>query len=215
MNRFAQYCLIIWAASGLMVPDAIALEFELGQKDDKKILLLSGGFVDGDSQRFGENLRRAGRVDEIWFHSPGGSVTEGLEIGRRIRAAQLVTRVPRGARCASICAFAFLGGVLRHVEPGAEFIVHMFSRAGDGGEDFVNKVKELIKKEGSEVAREVIMFIEQYSAKAARTQADYLLEMSISLRLLFPNYDTEHTDGHVLSREEMISYNVVNTKDGY
>lgn len=213
MKRFAHYCLIIWILSSFFVPDVNALEFQLRQEDTKQILLLQNAFVTGDSERFGEALRRAGRVDEIWLHSQGGSVIEGMEIGRRIRAAQLATRVPRGAKCASICAFAFLGGVLRQIDPGGAFIVHMFSRVGD--EDFVKKVEKVIKQEGSGGAMAVIMYIEQSAARMARMQADYLLEMSISLRLLFPNYDTEHTEGYELSRKEMISYNVVNTTEGH
>lgn len=210
MKRIIQYCLIVMLASSITVLDANALEFQLGKKDALQILLLKGKFVDGDSGRFSEALRRAGRVDEIWFDSPGGSVLEGMEIGRKIRNAQLATRVPNGSVCASICAFAFLGGVLRQVDPGSKFVVHMFSMAGD--EDFVKKVETVIKQKGPAGAMAVIMFIEQSSAKVARMQADYLLEMSISLRLLFPNYDTEHTEGYVLSRAEMVSYNVVNTK---
>lgn len=213
MSRIIQYCLVILLISGITVSDVNALEFQLGQEGNKQILLLSGPFVTGDSQRFGESLRRAGRVDEIWFHSQGGSVIEGMEIGRRIRAAQLATRVPREAKCASICAFAFLGGVLRQVDPGAKFIVHMFSRVGD--EDFVKKVEKVIKQEGSGGAMAVIMYIEQSAARMARMQADYLLEMSVSLRLLFPNYDTEHMEGYELSGKELISYNVVNTTDGH
>ncbi len=213
MNRFAQYCLIILAASGLIVPDAVALEFQLEQVGDKQILLLRGEFVDGDSLRFSTALRQAGRVDEVWFHSPGGDVIEGMEVGRMIRSARLATRVPSGARCASICAFAFLGGVLRHVDPGGTFIVHMFSRIGN--KEFVTMVEKIIKQEGSSGAMKIIAHIEQTSARLARMQADYLLEMSISLRLLFPNYDTAHTDGYTLSRVEMVSYNVVNTQDGY
>ncbi|MDO8333176.1 MAG: hypothetical protein Q7T35_00720 [Nitrosomonas sp.] len=213
MKPIIQYGVIMLLVSGFIVPDANALEFQLGQKGDKKILLLSGGFEPGDNLQFGETLRRAGRVDEVWFDSSGGNVIEGMEIGRRIRAAQLATRVPRGARCASICAFAFLGGVLRQVDPGGAFIVHMFSKVGN--KEFVKKIENVIKQEGSDGAMAVIMYIEQSSAQMARMQADYLLEMSISLRLLFPNYDTGHDEGHALSRTEMVSYNVVNVNDGY
>ena len=213
MSSIVQYCVILLLASSITVLDANALEFQLGQSEDKKILLLSGSFESGDNLQFSEMLRRAGRIDEIWFDSPGGSVIEGMEIGRKIRAAQLATRVPRGGKCASICAFAFLGGVLRQVDPGGAFIVHMFSKVGN--EEFVKKIENIIKQKGPDGAMAVIMYIEQTSAQMARMQADYLLEMSISLRLLFPNYDTSHDTGHSLSRAEMISYNVVNTKDGY
>lgn len=213
MKRFVQYCLVILIASGITVLDASALEFQLRQVGDKKILLLSGSFDSGDSLTLGEMLRRAGRVDEVWFDSPGGIVSEGLEIGRRIRAAQLATRIPREAQCVSICAFAFLGGVLRYVDQGAIYAVHMFSRVSN--ENLVKFVEEHIKQEGPSGAMEVIKYIEQHSAQRARERANYLLEMSISLRLLFPSYDTDHDTVYVLSRAEMVSYNVVNTQDGY
>lgn len=211
MYRFVRHCLVILIVLGITMSEVNALEFQLRQEGDNQILILQGSFVEGDSQRFSEALRRSGRADEIWLHSPGGNVVEGLEIGKKIRAAHLATRIPSGARCASICAFAFLGGVLRQVDLGGAFIVHMFSKVGN--KEFVKKVESIIKQEGPEGAMAVIMFIEQSSAQVARMQADYLLEMSVSLRLLFPNYDTSHDEGHSLSRTELVSYNIVNTKD--
>ncbi len=186
-----------------------ALEIKIGQVDSNKVLLLQGGFDPGDSLKFADFMRRAGRVDEVWFDSPGGLVDEGLEIGRKIRSLGLATRIPKNAKCASICAFAFLGGVIRYIEPGGRFGLHMFTISGNV--ELLEEVTELIKTYGPQGAAEIISQIEQESALAAKEQADYLIEMSVSLRLLFPNYMTSHSDIAWLTRQELVSYNVLNT----
>jgi hypothetical protein len=48
-------------------------------------------------------------------------------MGRIIRSERLSTRIVADAMCASACNFAFMGGVIRVVEPGGRFGVHMFS----------------------------------------------------------------------------------------
>jgi len=47
-----------------------------------------------------------------------------LELGRLIRAAGFVTRVPRGGSVRSGAVELFLAGTARHIEEGAEFAVH-------------------------------------------------------------------------------------------
>src|SRR5207244_4982800 len=49
----------------------------------------------------------------VWFQSPGGSVTDAIEIGRSIRKRGLNTAVPDKGYCASSCPLAFAGGVMR------------------------------------------------------------------------------------------------------
>lgn len=185
-----------------------ALEYEVTQVGKEQVLLLKGKFSEGDKGHLGRVLNR-GRIDEVWFDSPGGNVMEGLEIGRRIRSYGLATRIPRGATCASICAFAFLGGVIREIESGGKYGVHMFSMANN--KQMLERVTQLIRHGGQEAAEDIIMGVEQESAQQARIHADFLLEMSVSLRLLFPNYDTSHDSVYWLNRSELVSYNVVNS----
>lgn len=74
----------------------------------------------------------------IVFNSPGGDLNAGLQLGYRIRRLGLQTSVgktvPDGfgqselrndAVCASACAWAFLGGVVRNALPG-QIGVHQF-----------------------------------------------------------------------------------------
>jgi hypothetical protein len=80
----------------------------------------------------------------IRFHSPGGLLVAGVELGQKIRAHGFNTEVgsdlwdPKGepkdwrvsARrpgvCASACAYAFLGGVERTLDEDSRFGVHRF-----------------------------------------------------------------------------------------
>ena len=90
------------------------------------IVLAWGGIGAGDAGRFAAALAAAGAIYEVQFFSPGGLLDEGLQMGYTVRARQLATRVPQGARCASACNFAFMGGVVRSIDEGARFEVHMF-----------------------------------------------------------------------------------------
>ncbi|HYG25348.1 MAG TPA: hypothetical protein VD906_00420 [Caulobacteraceae bacterium] len=75
----------------------------------------------------------------VIFDSEGGSVLESLALGDAIRDAGLFTAVGRyhapsgrfivGGQCVSACAYAFLGGVQRHVGEHARVGVHQFSSA--------------------------------------------------------------------------------------
>lgn len=82
----------------------------------------------------------------ITFHSPGGSLGEGILMGREIRKLNLNTFASARLRawdgpggresvlvekmyCMSACAYAFAGGVNRHVELGSAIGVHQFASA--------------------------------------------------------------------------------------
>jgi hypothetical protein len=67
--------------------------------------------------------------------SPGGNLLSGLQLGRTIRIAGLVTYVGRPDRdarshlpggCYSACSLAFLGGVSRFVDPASIYGMHRF-----------------------------------------------------------------------------------------
>src|SRR5262249_842826 len=49
----------------------------------------------------------------VAFESDGGSLIAGIRIGELIRMKGFYTVVPSGARCASACAIAWLGGAQR------------------------------------------------------------------------------------------------------
>lgn len=107
-------------------PFPSVLSFAVYPVDGYRILVVAGGIDVGDADRLQSFLRTAGRVDEVWLDSPGGAAAEGPLIGRVLRRARLATRVPAGFECHSSCTFAFLGGVVRNVDPGGAYGVHTF-----------------------------------------------------------------------------------------
>lgn len=78
----------------------------------------------------------------LYLNSPGGSLAEGLKLGRFIRQSQLFTEVARSGdklydiksgECYSACAIAFLGGPYRFHEKGSIYGVHRFYASSKGG----------------------------------------------------------------------------------
>jgi hypothetical protein len=69
----------------------------------------------------------------VAFSSDGGNLLAGIRIGEVIRLKGFVTVVPSGARCASACATAWLGGAQRFVGDGALVGFHAAYRDGASG----------------------------------------------------------------------------------
>ena len=97
------------------------------QVGGKTILLLSGGFDSGAAARVKGKIRQKRSYSEVWMCSPGGRVSQGMEIGRALSAERATVRVPNGFRCVSSCTISFLGGFVRIIEPDAQYIVHASS----------------------------------------------------------------------------------------
>ena len=103
------------------------LQFSIIHGPKSNTIVAWGGVDQGDSVRFALALTEGRPVAEIQLFSPGGSLGEGLKIGVLIRNRALATRIVSGSECVSACNFMFLGGVVRMIEPGGLFKVHMFS----------------------------------------------------------------------------------------
>jgi hypothetical protein len=96
-----------------------------------------GEIKDGDASRFSNAMQMIPKPwnEVVILGSPGGSLPDGLEIGRIIHANHLAThllanhnfRDPFG-QCVSACNFVFLGGVIRRIDLGGKFTVHLFHR---------------------------------------------------------------------------------------
>jgi hypothetical protein len=98
-------------------------------------LLLKGEIERGDADRLSENLRSLPR----WPHGalvlildgPGGNVGEALRISKLLDDYEAHTVIPKGAKCASACAFiVFIAGKYRTVEEGGLFGQHSCSVQG-------------------------------------------------------------------------------------
>ncbi|MDY8108050.1 PAN domain-containing protein [Fulvimarina sp. 2208YS6-2-32] len=109
------------SVSGLLWAGMAHSEINLVEQetDGSRYLIVEGSFeADYD---VGEFLRtvRSFNPTAVSFNSPGGNIHSALTMGRAIRASGLNTIQLRSFDCASACAFAFLGGVIRIAEPGS------------------------------------------------------------------------------------------------
>ncbi len=97
-------------------------------------LIATGTITPGTAAAFaGEIDKRGGYVKTVVLHSPGGSVTDALDMGRLIRKKGFATEVEDGRYCASSCPLVFAGGVERHAGAKAAIGVHQVTAIGHEG----------------------------------------------------------------------------------
>jgi hypothetical protein len=111
-----------------VVGTAVAADFlEKTSADGSSYVLLQGRIDEGDTERL-EQLLLSGKIDSrtIAFNSPGGSLWEGVLMGRILRYRGFSTYVRPGEECVSACLFAFMGGEQRFVYPKGELGGHQF-----------------------------------------------------------------------------------------
>lgn len=160
------------------------LSFAVFQTSGLRILVMAGGISYGDDVRLSSFLRGAGRIDEVWMDSPGGDASVGPKIGRIIRHANLATRVPAGFQCHSSCTLAFLGGVVRNIEPGGAYGVHTFYNRNALSDILEVLTSNEPPAERERKLREQLHQREQRNALLAAEWQVYIQEMGISRRFL-------------------------------
>ncbi|CAO3440714.1 caspase family protein [Azospirillum endophyticum] len=185
------------------------LQYKLLSAGKAKYLLMTGPIAPGDYRTAMSALNEVGPVNAVLLDSDGGALDEAMEIGRLLRSRKLMARVPSGATCASACNFILMGGVIRQVDPDAEFIVHVFTTTGD--EALLGTVQKLIREEGVAGAKAVVLNTEQRSAISAAKVARYLVEMSVSLRFLTLFADTPNPEPVRLRNDKLRELNVINS----
>ena len=187
------------------------MRFTVEEIDGRKVLLAEGRIDDKLIPRLQAELESF-QGDEIWLRSPGGNARIGNQAGRIIRENGLQTRIPQGWACFSACNFLFMGGFARFVDPGGQFIVHMFTHTSD---------REAIRSQvaqGEDNTIGLIGDIEQQSALLASEDNDFLIRMGLSRRLLTEvMYRTSavadssnRETRRCLTQAELREYNVVN-----
>ena len=191
------------------------MELTSVDRNGTKILLAEGAIDSGLPDRLRKTLAENPDISEFWLRSPGGVARAGNEAGRVIREADasIITRIPKGWTCFSACNFVFMGGRARIVEPGAHFMVHMFTMTGD--RDAINYSIEM----GTDSTVGLIGEVEQESALLATEDNDFLIRMGVSRKLLSEvMYKTKAVKGddgdkstrRCLTQEEALRYNVAN-----
>lgn len=194
---------------------SIDMGYRLIERGKSRVLEARGTIKAGETQRLQQALTHYAPIHEVWLYSGGGVSAEGMDMGRLLRKRGMAVRVPQGSVCFSACSMVLLGGALRAVDPGAYYGVHMWTRwRKPNAEKIVDAVLDLSKKAPKEeVVRQVVdllQSIERRNADYARERANYLIEMSVSLRLMVPNVQTEASNQYWLCPAEMRSFNVTN-----
>jgi len=183
--------------------------------DGTKVLYAEGAVDEGLPNRLRTMLADNPDITEIWLRSPGGVARAGNEAGRVIResGALIITRIPAGWTCFSACNFVFMGGRARIVEPGAHFMVHMFTMTND--RNAINYSIEM----GTDSTVGLIGEVEQQSALLATEDNDFLIRMGVSRKLLsevmyrtnaVKTEDGDQSTRRCLTTEEALRYNVAN-----
>ena len=153
-----------------------AMKFTLETIGGVRVLKAEGQIDQDVALRLQDALKTNDPVQEIWIRSPGGDARAGNAAGKIIREGMIPTRMPEGWACFSACNFVFMGGVIRYVDPGGIFAVHMFTHLGD---------KEAVRselKKGDAIV--LIGDVEQVSALLASEDNDFLIRMGVSRKLL-------------------------------
>ncbi len=94
---------------------------------DSNVLVLSGGFDRNSARTAVPKINNRHSYSEVWLCSPGGLVDQGIKVGEAFNKVRATVRVPKGYRCVSACTIAQLGGYVRIIDEGGDFVIHASS----------------------------------------------------------------------------------------
>jgi hypothetical protein len=111
---------ICLAAAAVFAPASAATVYKVHNGDNDFVtLVLRGQIVPGDLARLQSITAKVPSTQNIvlMLDSPGGSIDEGIAIGRYVYSAKIATVVIQGPGCHSSCAFIFLAGRAHDEQP--------------------------------------------------------------------------------------------------
>ncbi|MCG6903836.1 MAG: hypothetical protein LJE68_14265 [Rhodobacter sp.] len=149
-------------------------------------LHLTGAIAEGDADRFAEWLTRHELPDRVQLHSTGGSVSDALAIGKRLRRAKARTQVTADHVCLSACPYLFAAGTERIADTGAYIGVHQHYF-------------------GENTALPAFLAVEDIQRGQAEVMG-YLDEMGIDLRLMQHALSTPPGDIYILIPDQLEGY---------
>jgi hypothetical protein len=129
------------------------------------------------------------RAKKVWFLSPGGSVSDAIDMGRSIRKRALDTAVADKGYCASSCPLAFAGGVKRSAGRQALIGVHQI----------------YAMSEGSETWHDGLSAAQRISAQCE----EHLVSMGVDPRSWIKAMQTPKERLYIFRREELQSFKFV------
>jgi hypothetical protein len=160
-------------------PDVIAAvgRIDRGTADDLR------RFLDGEGKG----------ANRLVLQSPGGSVTDAIEMARLLRERSFSTSVPADGYCASACPLVLAGGTGREAGEGAWIGVHQVYAAGETP---------------SGAIRDLDRSIAEIQATSAACQ-QLLLDMGVDPQLWIKAMQTPAAELYVLTKDELASFRMV------
>lgn len=154
-------------------------------------ILAEGNIEDGDVERLSEFLSTVAvrKTTAIYLASPGGSLFEGMRLGRFFARHHIKTVVEGNRICASACALAFLGGrdnagkAWRSSSSNSQLGFHAFSSADPMRDE--NETQLVVSR-----------------------VLDYGREIEAPLELLILNFATPSSSIYWLSEDEICSLGI-------
>ncbi len=134
----AIFCLLMLFGAALDRASAGTVTEVKSGRPGLTVFLLNGQIVGGETLQLEALLSKmpSNQSAAIILNSPGGSLAEGLKLGRLFYRARIATSVlGHGGGCHSACAIAFLGGRDHERKPsrikmtGSNLGFHQFNRA--------------------------------------------------------------------------------------
>lgn len=181
------------AAPGTDAPPTVDMPSRLqfaGVPGQDGLLRISGVIETGDADRFADWLSTTSLAfDRVALHSPGGSVTDALEIGRVLRGMDVATLVQPSEICLSACPYLLAAGTVRSVGEGAYVGVHQHYFDENTVLPAFLAVEDIQRGQGLVL--------------------EYLIEMDIDPRLMRHALVTPPERIYILTPEELLDYRMV------
>ncbi|MDT0681908.1 hypothetical protein RM543_04360 [Roseicyclus sp. F158] len=173
---------------GVDLPDGMDMPSSLFfEETGANTARISGTIRPGDADRFTDWLgARSEPLLEVALLSPGGSVSDALTIGRRLRQDEIDTRIETNAVCMSACPYMLMGGPERFVSREGAVGVHQHYY-------------------GENTLLPAFLAVKDIQSGQAEVM-DYLGEMGIDLRLMKHSLATPPDEIYVLVEEELTEY---------
>lgn len=159
---------------------------------DDGVLLLTGAIAPGDAARLNDTLDTVTATTaptRVRLHSPGGSVSDALAIGTRLRDEGLTTEMMAGDICLSACPYIFAGGITRMAEDGALLGVHQHYF-------------------GENTVLPAFLAVEDVQSGQAEVMA-HLDALGVDVRVMQHALSTPPDEIYILTREELSEYEVI------
>ncbi len=144
------------------------------------VLFLNGPIEAGAVNNFRKALREH-KPSVLVLNSPGGSVSEGLEISAIVNDRGMETLIPETADCASACSFIFFAGAPRTIQ--GRLGVHQFASSTERTES--TRITQTVTQD---VAARII---------------DYLNEFETPGKVFVRMYETPPQEMYWFSRQEI------------